>query len=290
MSSNSSRPLDISPRREPDEFAPSSVQGTSGSPAFRVGTPTTRLGVQRAGTPSTPPIANIPPRFGGDNSPAGGGGLPASFSARSLRPRTPQTNGASTPTGVPPGGSPASGRLNLDDVTEEEMARVLRRHLVPRRGVDANVEETPAESSRRGSISAANTPRPALQDHDEDSFPIPFDAPGGDITYVLRSLDIFFTYSFRDRHSIYKWQADQQRQAARPRAASFHAPDSEPLHPPHPAFEHIREPGGFRRNYVLHRANQEGAEEPSVSNNFIEFLYLFGHFVSFGPRRHFISW
>lgn len=46
------------------------------------------------------------------------------------------------------------------------------------------------------------------------------------------------------------------------------------------AFEHIREPGGFRRNYVMMRANEQGLEEPIVSNNFIEFLYLFGHFVS----------
>ncbi|KAL5526503.1 hypothetical protein ACEPAF_8227 [Sanghuangporus sanghuang] len=263
MSSNSSRPLDISsPRRNPDEFAPSSVQQTSGSPAFRSGTPTARLGVPRAGTPSTPPIANIPPWFGGDGSPASGGDLPASFSARSLRPRTPQTNGSDTPTGVPPGGSPASGRLNLDDVTDEEMARVLRRHLVPRRGADANTDETPAESSRHGSASASSTPKQIPQQEDSDSFPIPFDAPGGDIT-----------------HPIYKWQADQQRQSARPRAASFHSPSPEPLHPSHTAFEHIREPGGFRRNYVLHRANQQGVEEPAVSNNFIEFLYLFGHFA-----------
>ena len=48
---------------------------------------------------------------------------------------------------------------------------------------------------------------------------------------------------------------------------------------PDPAFEHIHEPGGFRRNYVLMRATERGGEEPLVLNNFIEFLYIFGHFV-----------
>lgn len=48
---------------------------------------------------------------------------------------------------------------------------------------------------------------------------------------------------------------------------------------PDPVFEHIHEPGGFRRNYVLMRATERGEEEPHVLNNFIEFLYIFGHFA-----------
>ena len=66
---------------------------------------------------------------------------------------------------------------------------------------------------------------------------------------------------------------------------SFTAPAPEPLHPPEPALEHIREPGGFRRAYVLQRANEQGTEEPAMSNNFIEFLYLFGHFVSLDDNK-----
>ena len=50
---------------------------------------------------------------------------------------------------------------------------------------------------------------------------------------------------------------------------------------PDPAFEHIHEPGGFRRNYVLLQANTDDTEEqPRILNNFIDFLYIFGHFVS----------
>jgi proton-coupled amino acid transporter len=49
---------------------------------------------------------------------------------------------------------------------------------------------------------------------------------------------------------------------------------------PDPVFEHIHEPGGFRRNYVLLQGTiHEEGEPPRMLNNFIEFLYLFGHFA-----------
>ena len=74
---------------------------------------------------------------------------------------------------------------------------------------------------------------------------------------------------------MYKWHADQRRQAGRTRSISFAGLS----HQPDPAFEHIHEPGGFRRNYVKLRANEQGTEEPQMLNNFIDFLLLFGHFV-----------
>ena len=81
----------------------------------------------------------------------------------------------------------------------------------------------------------------------------------------------------KPRHNIYKWQADKRRQAARPRSASFAG--STRAEPVHPAFEHIHEPGGFRRTYVMMN-DPERATEPPMVRNFIEFLYIFGHFVS----------
>jgi len=86
---------------------------------------------------------------------------------------------------------------------------------------------------------------------------VPYHAPGADVT-----------------HSLYKWQADQRRAQARPRSSSYAGSTAAP----HPAFEHIHEPGGFRRNYVLLRANERGTEAP-VLRNFLEFLYIFGHFA-----------
>ena len=79
-------------------------------------------------------------------------------------------------------------------------------------------------------------------------------------------------------HNIYKWQADKRRQAARPRSASF----AGSTRSTDPAFQHIHEPGGFRRNYLLMRRGEDGPSElpHHIPRNFIEFLYLFGHFVS----------
>jgi hypothetical protein len=88
-------------------------------------------------------------------------------------------------------------------------------------------------------------------------------------------LRIWFELSDYDyRHDIYKWHSDQTR--ARKRAVSFHALNA----PQDPAFEHIHEPGGFRRNYMKLRATEQGTEEPPMLDNFIDFLTLFGHFVS----------
>jgi len=78
-------------------------------------------------------------------------------------------------------------------------------------------------------------------------------------------------------HGIYKWQQERSRQA-HPRRVSFSGSTGMT---PDPAFEHIHEPGGFRRNYVLLQgASGEESEQPRMLNNFIDFLYLFGHFVS----------
>lgn len=77
------------------------------------------------------------------------------------------------------------------------------------------------------------------------------------------------------RHDIYKWHS-KQTHTGRSRANSFTAAPPTP----DPVFEHIHEPGGFRRNYVLLRAEEQGLEEPRVLvNNFIDFLFIFGHFV-----------
>lgn len=42
----------------------------------------------------------------------------------------------------------------------------------------------------------------------------------------------------------------------------------------------MKEPGGFRRNFLTSRANERGIEGPPMLRNVIDFLYLYGHFVS----------
>lgn len=68
----------------------------------------------------------------------------------------------------------------------------------------------------------------------------------------------------RCSHPVYKWQ-ERARRNARPRATSL----IEPHVSAGPAFENIHQPGGFRRNYVLLRAEEQGLDEPRVTEHFI---------------------
>jgi proton-coupled amino acid transporter len=43
----------------------------------------------------------------------------------------------------------------------------------------------------------------------------------------------------------------------------------------------MKEPGGFRRNFVTSRAHERGVDGPPMFRNVIDFLYLYGHFVRF---------
>ncbi|KAL0564129.1 hypothetical protein V5O48_017925 [Marasmius crinis-equi] len=228
----------------------------------------------RAQFPGTPPnvALNIPPRAitPMSSSPALSstplpGGLGDASPARGRAQLPARGSGTGT-------ASPMVQPVDLDDLPDEEKARILRRHLVSRQerereqqeGGDQQQELNVATTSRRSSNSNVTdhgsghgAPPPLVREYTEP-FPIPYNAPGADVT-----------------HDIYKWHANAQRQAGRIRSASFHA--REP--PQDPAFEHIHEPGGFRRNYVLLRANEQGADEPVILNNFIDFLYLYGHFA-----------
>ncbi|KAF7311302.1 Aa-trans domain-containing protein [Mycena kentingensis (nom. inval.)] len=233
------------------------------------GTPDIR-NVLRAQYVGTPPPPNIPLR---NNSPGlrprGSDasmrppveGFPASYRSAGLA-GTPRT-GADTPA--------AAAAADLENVPDDEMARVLRRHLVSREEREPTpvaapeAKSTPTSEldvplgSQAGSRRSSFRAQPGVQREETEPFPIPYHAPGADVT-----------------HDIYKWQSDQRKLFARNRAASVLVPRQTTQDP---AFEHIHEPGGFRRNYVLMQANQRGEEEPQILNNFVEFLYIFGHFA-----------
>ena len=181
--STPTKPVNISrsPRQDGGDELASSFQGTPGR--FNIGTPTGR-NLRQFGTPPTPPIANIPPRTAAALA-AGAGMSYGSPSGLAFRPRTPGT-------GTP--GSTGSPGRNLDEVTEEEMARVLRRHLVPRSeraGQQARSgEQTPslaveADNDGGSSGGASSSRRPSSSQptrEDSEPFPIQYDAPGADVT------------------------------------------------------------------------------------------------------------
>ncbi|TFK40210.1 amino acid transporter [Crucibulum laeve] len=262
-----SQPVNIkSPR-----LAPSDIEGTPASFSTSIaGTP--NLNAFRAQYAGTPPLPNIPPRS--TPTPVQRYGSPAisllspPTDGSPRRPSPLTVGGISASAGR--SGTPALGTdtppsVDLNDLPDEEKARVLARHLVTNRGGEAKSVagsdlEVPNDSEAGTSLSrrsSSGTPHVTPQREDSEAFPIPYDAPGADVT-----------------HDIYKWHTDQRR-AGRTRALSYAGPSQAP----DPAFEHIHEPGGFRRNYVKLRANEQGTEEPQMLNNFIDFLLLFGHFA-----------
>jgi len=191
-------------------------------------------------------------------------GLAAPSTPRlSSSPRVPsalgQGTGARRPSSIAPS-IPSGVNVDLDELTNEDKAKVLRRHLVSR--AERNREDPPLASSPAAStaISQAN-PEP----DNGEPFPVPYDTPGGDVT-----------------HPIYKWNSSVA-ESGRRRTISYAGQETSR----DPAFDHIHQPGGFRRNYLLLNDNQTASvhsgdgesQHPPATNNFIEFLYLFGHFA-----------
>lgn len=83
---------------------------------------------------------------------------------------------------------------------------------------------------------------------------------------------------------LYKWQRDHESDSiTRGRAKSFDMPrpsieglDGEPL-----SVQHIKVPGGFRRNFITAKAqaHPEAVPPTFLTRNFIEFLSIYGHFA-----------
>lgn len=140
-----------------------------GTPDFR----SRRQGLQFAGTP--PP--NIPPRarttLPGTTSP--------SISLPPSDIHTPQRGGPSTYGGISAArSSGAQTPVDVDDLTEEEKIKVLRRHLALHQdrplGETSSAIGIDAEAQVPDSDSRARTPSTA------EPFPIPYYAPGADVT------------------------------------------------------------------------------------------------------------
>lgn len=176
-----SKPVDItSPRLS------SADQALSGSPRPSIpisGSPNLRaLRAQYAGTPPPPniPFRSTPvgtPRTQGlvtSTSGESSGLHRASFGAVSAR--RPDTPGSGVDLGNP-----------LDDLTDEEKAKILRKHLV-----SPNERNQPEGDSPRGSVSAGSDSGEASkrssvvqlrpQRQDSEAFPVPYHAPGADVT------------------------------------------------------------------------------------------------------------
>nr|XP_019045887.1 solute carrier family 36 (proton-coupled amino acid transporter) [Kwoniella bestiolae CBS 10118]OCF24817.1 solute carrier family 36 (proton-coupled amino acid transporter) [Kwoniella bestiolae CBS 10118] len=180
-------------------------------------------------------------------------------------------------------GAGDSNFSNLADIPDEEKAKVLRRHLVSAEEREQSKTGTPNEGGVGGTTptkedsASAGAGGSGLERADESGvtsvsnygsteindgqFPIPYDAVGGDVT-----------------HDLYKWQ-HSHRPDQPVRSASFsHIPlDRSAILDP--TLAHIKEPGGFRRNFVSTKAAEQGLEAPNMVRNVVDFLFLYGHFA-----------
>jgi solute carrier family 36 (proton-coupled amino acid transporter) len=180
-----SKPVTIkSPRLAAAEFAESVKNSRSTTP---IGTP--NLQALRNQYGGTPPIANVPQRV---ISPASGQrtgspslnlgiGTPSSYrqavgGISASKAPAPSASGTATPNPV-----------DLDGLPDEEKAKVLARHLVSKverqagdTASEANVPIVESTSSRRPS--SGHESAVALERDPSEPFPIPYNAPGADVT------------------------------------------------------------------------------------------------------------
>lgn len=167
-----------------------------------VGTPDLRLLRQQFGTP---PVGTTIPRFRPSSSTPHESPLPLS-SATDIRAPAPISSSLDTPPPFlsdPPSEPIRSPKI---DLPEDEKMKVLRKHLVSREqrlgeagpsrshlsSRKPSIHEPGSSQSASRSSSKDPSQRHALRENSEP-FPLPYNAPGGDITFVyfLMSYHVF---------------------------------------------------------------------------------------------------
>ncbi|CAO3702689.1 unnamed protein product [Rhizopus stolonifer] len=142
---------------------------------------------------------------------------------------------------------PRSAYSDHPEVTDEEIARAVKRHLV--------------STSPSGNHLRPPSVHPhSDNDEEEAENRSVHQLPGGAIT-----------------HDIYKWTEQiEQDQARKKRSRSVMVPRNEPSDP---ALVNLKDPGGFRRHFVIKTAAKKGKKPPSwITHTFVDFLALYGHF------------
>ena len=167
-----SKPLNIaSPRAGPSDVVSGSFTTPLGTPDLRA------LRSHYAAGTSPPP--NIPPRLASAIPTRCASPLPATSSA-DASPRPPLI--------VRPGSPSSDVHIpDLDDLPHEEKAKVLRRHLVSKEERMPPPEArssaaSDAEISDQRTSPTSSIRRQLPQREETEPFPIPYHAPGADIT------------------------------------------------------------------------------------------------------------
>ncbi|KAI8638330.1 transmembrane amino acid transporter protein-domain-containing protein [Parasitella parasitica] len=147
------------------------------------------------------------------------------------------------------------------DMPDEEVARAVKRHLVSTSPSGSfSSQQYLNTSSPRRSVASRHSHRGRDSDDDDDEhISNVHQLPGGAIT-----------------HDIYKWTEDQERKSKMKRSKSVMVARHEPSDP---ALVNLKDPGGFRRHYIIDRAAKKGRKPPGwITHSFVDFLAMYGHF------------
>ncbi|GAA5814999.1 hypothetical protein MFLAVUS_008503 [Mucor flavus] len=144
--------------------------------------------------------------------------------------------------------------LSVADMPDEEVARAVKRHLVST-SPSGSHHNFPSGGSPRRSVNSRHP-----ESDDEGEITNVHQLPGGAIT-----------------HDIYKWsESVEDKRARMKRSRSVNVPRSEPTDP---SLVNLKDPGGFRRHFIIDRAAKKGKKPPSwITHTFVDFLALYGHF------------
>lgn len=194
--SSSQRPnMSLTPHSIPREGR---SPGTSGKPSPKAST--TSLKKQAISPPGAQQKSALTAAMGSPDKPHMDADIPSVPSPAAHDSNNSHDSGATTPRG--PGGADDSGWSNLGEIPDERKAQVLRRHLVSaeERGQSKTGTPTgmsPGNASPIGESGPSGGPGDSAVTYGstsenppqvDDQFPIPFDAVGGDVTYVPKSL------------------------------------------------------------------------------------------------------
>ncbi|GAA5801756.1 transmembrane amino acid transporter protein-domain-containing protein [Helicostylum pulchrum] len=158
------------------------------------------------------------------------------------------------------------------DLPVEQVAKVVKRHLVYHPASSSSLIPPRPSRKQRQQRKQQQQQQQKQQEQQEQQKAVPVNSsssynshhllPGGSI------LD-----------EIYKWTAEvEHKQHKRNRTQSISLPAiREPTIDN--SLQSLKQPGGFRRHYVVSKAAKQGKKPPNfVTSSFVEFLCLYGHF------------
>lgn len=245
---------------------------------------------------ASPSLPNIPPRIGSPSNESlslysssqqrqDSSAFASSFQ-RTISIDPPSRE--STSLAPPPTDSGISTPSNLDNIdalpiSDERKARIIERHLAR------------PDAANRDSISATSIPS---TDHTDESFtsgdnhgsstPNPIASGDGTVESPSEIVLEDVEESYRGPHQmqggaitddVYRWAHKNRRVSTRrTRSESLHMPRTATIDPELDV-QGIKEPGGFRRFFVINQAEQQGRAPPRALRSFIDFLSLYGHFA-----------